>query len=210
MITIAIVEDVDDFREAIASIIQSTEGLFCAYTFSTAEAALETLREYPVDIVLMDIQLPGMSGIECMRQLKKLQPQMNFLMCTTFHDDESIFNALRAGATGYLLKGDEPAVIIEAIWSLYKGGSPMNAHIARRVIESFHSNTSEECDYTALLTKREVELLTLLSKGYRYKEIAGQLFISVETVRKHINNIYTKLQVQSRMEAVNKVFGRMV
>ena len=207
MISIAIVEDIDELREAMASLIQSADDFFCAHLFSNAEDALHTLSENPVDVVMMDINLPGMSGIECVRQLKQKQSDMQFMMCTIFQDDENIFNALKAGASGYLLKGDDPEKIVSAIRELYAGGSPMNGQIARRVIETFQLQRVQTNLAKDLLTKRETELLEMLAKGFRYKEIAAQLFISIETVRKHINNIYTKLQVQSRMDAVNKVFG---
>ena len=210
MINVAIVEDIDELREAMRLLIQSAEGLLCVFDFSNAEDALSTLSDDPVDIVLMDIHLPGMSGIDCVRQLKEKRPEILFMMCTIFQDDENIFNALMAGASGYLLKSDDPEKTINAIGELYKGGSPMNAYIARRVIDTFHKPGAPIRKNNDLLTKRENELLVLLAKGYRYKEIAAQLFIGVETVRKHINNIYVKLQVQSKMEAVNKVFGEKV
>jgi DNA-binding NarL/FixJ family response regulator len=206
MINVAIVEDIDDLREAMVSLVQGQEDLLCVFSFSNGEDALIALSENPVDVVLMDIHLPGISGIECLAQLKQKHPAMQFMMCTIFQDDDNIFKALKAGASGYLLKGDDPAKIIAAIHDLSTGGSPMNATIARRVIDTFHK-PEELMPQDTLLTRREHELLALLAKGLRYKEIAAQLFISIETVRKHINNIYTKLQVQSRMDAVNKVFG---
>lgn len=209
MINVAIVEDIDDIREALATMVEDTDELLCLHTFTNAEDALVNLMGNPLDVVLMDIHLPGISGIECVRQLKKVHPQMQFLMCTIFQDDENIFSALKAGASGYLLKSDEPKKIISSIKEINAGGSPMNAQIARRIIETFH-NTADQVKEQAGLTKREFELVNLLSKGYRYKEIADQLFISIETVRKHINNIYGKLHVQSRMEAINKVFGKRI
>ena len=202
-------EDIEDIREALATMVEDTDELLCLHTFTNAEDALVNLMGNPLDVVLMDIHLPGISGIECVRQLKKVHPQMQFLMCTIFQDDENIFSALKAGASGYLLKSDEPKKIISSIKEIYAGGSPMNAQIARRIIETFH-NTADQVKEQAGLTKREFELVNLLSKGYRYKEIADQLFISIETVRKHINNIYGKLHVQSRMEAINKVFGKRI
>ena len=207
MINVAIVEDIDEIREALATLVKDTDELLCVHSFTNAEEALATLRHHPMDVVLMDIHLPGINGIECVRQLKQLHPQMQFLMCTIFQDDDNVFNALKAGASGYLLKGDEPQKIIASIKEIHAGGSPMNAQIARRIIETFQHQHNEVKEQAGL-TKRELELVNLLSKGYRYKEIAGQLFISIETVRKHINNIYSKLHVQSRMDAVNKVFGR--
>jgi DNA-binding NarL/FixJ family response regulator len=205
MISIAIIEDDEDIRESLKILIQTTEGFECAGAFCDAETGLEFLTDNPADIVLMDIQLPGMDGIECVRKLKSVQPEMQFIMCTVFHNDDSVFNALKAGATGYLLKNDDPGKIIDAIHELHAGGSPMTPQIARRVLESFKRPAVNEDVH--LLTKRETEMLGLLAKGFRYKEIADKLFISTETVRKHINNIYQKLHVQSRIEAVNKIFG---
>jgi len=205
MIHIAIIEDDEDVRESLESLIQSIEGFTCTGSFPDAETGLKFLSADPADIVLMDIHLPGMNGIECVRRLKPVHPEMQFMMCTVFKDDESVFNALKAGATGYLLKNDDPGKIVEAIHEMQEGGSPMTPQIARRVIESFKKPAVN--DEIHLLTKREAEMLHLLAKGFRYKEIADKLFLSTETVRKHINNIYQKLHVQSRMEAVNKIFG---
>ena len=205
MISIAIIEDDEDIRESLKTLIQTTEGFECDGSFADAETGLKFLTDNPAEIVLMDIHLPVMNGIECVRQLKSVHPEMQFIMCTVFRDDDSIFSALKAGATGYLLKNDDPAKIIDAIHEIHAGGSPMTPQIARRVLESFKRPAVN--DVLHLLTKRETEMLGLLAKGLRYKEIADKLFISTETVRKHINNIYQKLQVQSRIEAVNKVFG---
>jgi DNA-binding NarL/FixJ family response regulator len=205
MISIAIIEDDEDVRESLEILVRTTEGFDCAGTFADAETGLEFLTLNPADIVLMDIHLPVMDGIECVRQLKSVHPDMQFIMCTVFKDDDSIFNALKAGATGYLLKNEDPNKIIDAIHELHAGGSPMTPQIARRVLESFKRPSVNEAIH--LLTKRETEMLGFLSKGLRYKEIADKLFISTETVRKHINNIYQKLHVQSRIEAVNMIFG---
>jgi DNA-binding NarL/FixJ family response regulator len=205
MISIAIIEDDEDVRESLEILVRTTEGFDCAGSFADAETGLEFLTRNPADIVLMDIHLPVMDGIECVRQLKSVHPDMQFIMCTVFKDDDSIFNALKAGATGYLLKNEDPGKIIDAIHELHAGGSPMTPQIARRVLESFKRPSVNEAIH--LLTKRETEMLGFLSKGLRYKEIADKLFISTETVRKHINNIYQKLHVQSRIEAVNMIFG---
>ena len=204
MIRVAIVEDINDIREGIAGILNMSEGFSCAYTFSNAEDALQTLKANPVDVVLMDINLPGMSGIECMNLLKPLHPKMQFMVCTVYEDDEHIFNALKAGATGYILKKTEPGKLLDAIKDLYEGGSPMNAMIARKVISNLVKPAAAPS--LELLTAREKELLQLLSQGLRYKEIADRLFLSTDTVRTHIRNIYRKLEVQSRTEAINKVF----
>ena len=205
MISIAIIEDDKVTRENLKTIIQTTEGFECAGTFEDAETGREFLIANPVDIVLMDIHLPVMDGIECVRLLKPVHPEMQFIMCTIFRDDDSNFNALKAGATGYLLKNDDPGKIIDAIHEIHSGGSPMTPQIARRVMESFKSPPVN--DSIHLLTKRETEMLGFLAKGLRYKEIADKLCISTATVRTHIYNIYQKLHVQSRTDAINKVFG---
>jgi len=205
MISIAIIEDDEDIRESMQILIGNAEGFECAGAFADAETGLEFLTDNPADIVLMDIHLPGMDGIECVRRLKSVHPEMLFIMCTVFRDDDSVFNALKAGATGYLLKNDDPGQIIAAIHELHAGGSPMTPQIARRIIESFKRPAVNDAIH--LLTKRETEMLGLLAKGYRYKEIADKDCISTETVRKHIYNIYQKLHVQSRTDALNKIFG---
>ena len=205
MISIAIIEDDKVTRESLKTIIDTTDGFECAGAFADAETGLEFLTGHPADIVLMDIHLPVMDGIECVRRLKAIHPEMQFIMCTIFRDDESVFNALKAGATGYLLKNDDPGKIIDAIHEIHAGGSPMTSQIARRVLESFKSPAVN--DDINLLTKRENEMLCFLVKGLRYKEIADKLSISIATVRTHIYNIYQKLHVQSRTDAVNKVFG---
>ena len=159
------------------------------------------------DVVLMDINLPRMSGIECTRRLKERQPDVPIMMLTIYEDDEKIFDSLTAGASGYLLKKTPPAKLLDAILELHNGGSPMSSRIARKVVETFRAlgTSSKEIEN---LSKRESEILSHLAKGYRYKEIADTLFISIETVRTHIRNIYEKLHVRSRSEAVLKAFPR--
>lgn len=206
MIRVAIVEDIKDIREGIASILDISEGFSCVHKFQSGEKAVETLKKDPVDVVLMDINLPGINGIDCIIKLKQLNSTMQFMMCTVYEDDEHIFNALKAGATGYILKKTEPGKLLDAIKDLYEGGSPMNAQIARKVIGSFQQINPSANVSLEMLTPREKELLQLLAKGLRYKEIADQLYLSTDTVRTHIRNIYRKLEVQSRMEAINKVF----
>ena len=205
MISVAIIEDDKVTRESLESLIRTAEYLECTGSFADAETGLAFLVNNPADIVLMDIHLPVMDGIECVRRLKSVHPEIQFIMCTIFQDDDSVFNALKAGATGYMLKNDNPGKIIDAIRELHDGGSPMTPQIARRVLESFKRPGVN--DPIHLLTKRETEMLGLLVKGLRYKEIADKLFISTATVRTHIYNIYQKLHVQSRTEAINKVFG---
>jgi DNA-binding NarL/FixJ family response regulator len=204
-IRVAIVEDTKDIREGLEMLVNASEGFSCSHVCPTAEDAMEKLPLDPPDVVLMDINLPGMSGPECVKKLKPLCPKTQFLMCTVYEEDEHIFESLKAGATGYILKKTPPSKLLEAITDICNGGSPMTGGIARRVIASFSppaTNAASE------LSAREYEILESLAKGYRYKEIADKLFISIDTVRSHIRNIYEKLQVHSRTEALNKVFPK--
>jgi len=205
-IRVALVEDDPQVREGLMSLINSAPGFHCAAACASAEEALKRLPPLSPEVVLMDIHLPGMSGIECIRRLKQQQPQMQITMLTVFEDHERIFQSLTAGASGYLLKQTPPAKLLEAISDLHRGGSPMSAQIARRVVETFQRPAAPEVS-EANLTAREQEILRFLAKGYLYKEIADQLGLSVETVRTHLHRIYDKLHVRSRTEAVMKVFG---
>ena len=207
IITVSIVEDIHEIREALRVLINGSAGFECIHTYANAEEALKKMPETAVDVVLMDINLPGMDGIECMRALRPLMKNTQFMMCTVNDDDNHIFNALQAGATGYMLKHTAPSRILEAIRDLNAGGSPMNSEIARRVV-FFMQNRGKKSEVEELLTNRESEILDYLAKGYIYKEIAAELFISKETVKRHIHNIYKKLHVQNRTEALNKVFKR--
>jgi len=202
-IQIAIVEDTDVIREGLAVLINGSEGFHCVATYASAEAALEELPELAPDVVLMDIELPGLSGIECMRILKAQSPQMQIMMLTVYEDDEKIYNSLVAGATSYILKKTPPAKLLEAIQDLYNGGSPMSPQIARKVVQAFQQ-MRKPTQPLAELSKREHEVLSTLVKGFPYKEIAEQLHISIETVRTHLRNIYEKLHVRNRTEAVLK------
>jgi DNA-binding NarL/FixJ family response regulator len=206
-IKVVIVEDDKEMREGLESIVRFHPALECLATYGSAEEALDHISSNIPDIVLMDIHLPGISGIECVRKLKPLLTSTQFMMCTVYEDNENVFDSLCAGATGYLLKNSPPGMITDAIIDLYHGGSPMSSVIARKVINAFQPAPEHNSDMEKL-TKREREMLDLLAKGYRYKEIADQLSISFETVRTHIHNIYEKLQVQSRTEALNKMFPR--
>ncbi len=206
-IKVVIVEDDREMREGLEAIVRFHTGLECLASYPSAEEALANISSNVPDIVLMDIHLPGISGIECVKQLKPLLPQTQFMMCTVYEDTDTVYDSLCAGATGYLLKNSPPGKITDAILDLYQGGSPMSSTIARKVIKAFQPVPQQNTEADAL-TKREHELLELLAKGYRYKEIAEKLFISFETVRTHIHHIYEKLHVQSRTEAVNKVFPR--
>jgi DNA-binding NarL/FixJ family response regulator len=205
MIKVAIVEDVKDIREGLQLLINSNDSFSCSNTFSTAEEILAQLPKDLPDVVLMDIQLPGISGIEAVKKLKVKYPAVQFIMSTIYEDNESIFESLKAGATGYLLKKTIPSKILEAITEVYDGGSPMSAQIARKVIAAFQKKNP--IDESSELTPKEKEILKALSKGLRYKEIAFEMQISMDTVRTHVRHIYEKLQVQSRMDAVNKVYG---
>jgi DNA-binding NarL/FixJ family response regulator len=206
MIAVAIVEDIKEIREGLKILINLSEGFSCENIYSTAEQALEQLPETKINVVLMDINLPGINGIECVKRLKPRMPDTQFIMSTVYEDDENIYESLKAGATGYLLKKTVPSRILEAISEVYHGGSPMSTQIARRVISSFQKEDSIEA--SELLTSREKEILKNLSEGLRYKEIAVKLKISIETVRTHARRIYEKLHVQSRTEALNKVYGK--
>lgn len=202
-ICVSIVEDIPEIREGLHLMIDQAPNLSCLATYNSAEDAYPGLLSSPPDIVIMDISLPGETGIECIRRLQAHSFKAQFLMFTVYEDSDQVFEALNAGATGYLLKSSAPDKIISAVRELHAGGSPMSAAIARRVVTSFRS--SGEGDK---LSPRELEVLTLLSKGFLYKEIAAQLFLSVGTIRQHIHHIYEKLHVQNRTEALNKVFGK--
>ncbi len=201
---VALVEDSAPEREAITCLLRGTPGFACAGAFANAEEALAKLPDLKPDIVLMDIGLPGMSGIACIRNLRQILPATRVLMFTVFEDHDRIFEALKAGATGYLLKKTPPAKVLEAIQELHAGGAPMSGPIARQVVTAFQEPTASQ-SVTALLTHREDQILRLLAKGFLYKEIAAQLGISVATVRTHIVNIYSKLEVRSRHEATQKL-----
>lgn len=202
MTTIAIVEDTHEYRNFLQALIDGADGLQCVGAFANAEDALVHIPTLKPKIVLMDIGLPGMSGAECTVKLKALQPELLILMLTIFQDSDRIFEALQAGATGYLLKKTPPAEIVEDILDLSEGGAPMSSQIARKVVEAFQPDPLVQ-----KLTVREKEILTFLAKGFSYKEIAERNNISVKTVNKHIYNIYQKLHVNSNIEAVAKFFG---
>lgn len=209
-IRIAVVEDIDEYRNALALILNGTPGMHCEQCFANAESAIRELPKIKPDIVLTDINLPGKSGIEVIIQIKNLFPAMQFMMLTVYEDDDKIFNALEAGATGYLLKSTPPARIVEAIRELYEGGSPMSAQIARKVVDRLHHGTSNAGDnpYETLLSEREKEVLQNLRTGLLYKQIADRLHISEYTVKTHCRHIYEKLHVTTRGEAVHAYFDR--
>lgn len=202
-IRVAIIEDVEDIRNSLQMLLAVQEGIDLTDAYADGEAALEALSRKPVDVALFDIQLPGISGIEAITRLKARHPAMQFMVLTSYEDAEYIFKALRAGATGYMLKSTPPGKLVECIKDLYAGGSPMSSQIARKVVAEL-AGIKPAAPQTDGLSRREHEILEQLAKGFRYKEIAERLFISVETVRTHIRNIYEKLQVASRMEALKK------
>lgn len=202
-ITVAIVEDNEKIRDGLAMLIDGSDGFSCTATYESAEDALRHLPGHPAHVVLMDIQLPHMSGIECVARLKEIQPDVQVMMLTVFEDDERVFKSLVAGATGYVLKRTPPAELLECIRQLHEGGSPMSYQIARKVVQAFQQ-TGKSPKETENLTDREMEVLSLVAKGYQDKEIAGSLFLSIKTVRTHLRNIYQKLHVRSRTEAVLK------
>jgi DNA-binding NarL/FixJ family response regulator len=201
-IKVAVVEDDAGIRKRLTNLISGTDGFAFAGAFANAEQALKQIPLAWPNTVLMDINLPQMSGIECVARLKALRPKLLVIMLTVYADNEKIFKSLKAGATGYLLKQTPSEKIIEAILEVQQGGSPMSNSIARQVVEYFQD--SPPADDVNNLSKRELEILTLLAKGYQYKEIADILSLSALTICAHVRNIYEKLQVHSRTEAVVK------
>lgn len=200
---IAIVEDDEKVRHYLAEQVNLHIKVKDLRLFRDAETALVELTARPADIGLFDVNLPGMTGIDCIQRLKILHPKMQMMILTVYDNTETIFKALQAGATSYLLKSTPPEKVVEAIREVHEGGSPISSQIARKVIEAFASERKGN-RYFQELSRREQEILEQLAKGFRYKEIADQLFISIDTVRTHIRNIYEKLQVNSRAEALRK------
>jgi len=210
-IKVCIVDDNSQLRSTLQEIISMSEDYRCVGTMATAEQAIREIPGINPDVVLMDINLGTVeSGIDCVRALKPQMPATNFMMCTVYEEDEKIFEALRAGASGYILKKTTPSILLHAIRELYEGGAPMSSQIARKVVAAFSQQNSqrENDEEISKLTNREKEILEWLSKGLTYKEIAANLFLSPETIRKHVYHIYEKLHVTNRVEAVNKFFGR--
>jgi DNA-binding NarL/FixJ family response regulator len=202
-IRVAIVEDDDEIREGLAVLINGSAGYRCVATFPDAERAITHLPAQSPDVVLMDIHLPKMSGIECTERLKVEHPGLQIMMLTVYEEDDLVFRSLAAGATGYILKKTPPGELLEAINNLHGGGSPMSDRIARRVVQEFQQigKSSKEIEN---LTDRETEVLSYVAKGYPDKAIAEKLFVSSETVRTHVRNIYQKLHVRSRTQAAVK------
>lgn len=204
MIRVAIVEDHAKARSGLGLLVDGTEGFQLVASCANAAQALRLLPAERPDVVLMDIKLPDLSGVECVRQLKRLLPGTQFLMVTAFADDDLLFESLKAGASGYLLKRTAPARLLEAITEVTQGGSPMTGSLARRLVEFFRGDAARITPLVGL-TSREQEILRLLAEGRRYKEIAETLAVSYDTVRAHIRSIYDKLRVHSRAEAVARL-----
>ncbi len=204
MITVALVEDDNEIRESLALIIDGTPGYSCIGKYGDCETAIPAVTKNPPDVLLMDIGLPGISGIEGVKILREKLPHLDILILTIQEDDDSVFESLCAGAAGYLVKDTSPALLLNAINDVHQGGSPMSSQIARKVISSFQKYGSGKAN----LTRRETEILTHFSKGCTYQIIAETLFLSEETIRTHAKNIYRKLEVKSKTEAVHVAYKK--
>jgi|SRR5581483_1336088 len=202
--SVIVVEDDRGLREQLTEILNSSGDVKCIGAYRTGEEALKKVPAQMPDVVLMDIGLPGMSGIQCVAELRRVVPALRIIMVTVHEDTNQIFKALKAGASGYLSKSSPPEQLIEAVRDVYKGGSPMSSHIARKIVDHFHSAKPSPTE-TENLTQREREVLHLVARGLVYKEIANELNISITTVRSHIINICEKLHVRNRIEAVAKL-----
>jgi DNA-binding NarL/FixJ family response regulator len=202
-IKVAIVDDDEGIRTSLAALIRRAPALKLAGDYPDAETALKEIPRHPPDVVLMDINLPGIKGVECVRQLKSALPGVQFLMLTVYEDSDSLFNSLKAGASGYLLKRTASARLLEAIRDVHGGGAPMTPQLARRVVQFFSKPAEGEVSVSRL-TPGEREFLGQLANGYAYKEIADRMKISIDTVRSYVRTVYEKLHVHSRTEAVVK------
>ncbi|HMH24071.1 MAG TPA: response regulator transcription factor [Puia sp.] len=208
-ITLTIVEDLDEVREGLKNFLALSQEFTVLDVFKTAEEAAASIPGLRPDIVIMDINLPGMNGIECIRQIRPLCGETQFMMFTVYENDEKVFEALKAGASGYLLKNTGLVNILGSLKELYQGGSPMSSNIARKLVDAFRTQAPGDTPLAMNgLSPRENEVLNFLSRGLLYKEIADQLHISTGTVRQHIHRIYEKLHVQNRMEAINKAYKK--
>jgi DNA-binding NarL/FixJ family response regulator len=204
--TVMVVEDNQGLRQQLLQILESAPDIKCAGSFVSAEAALPQILAQKPDVVLMDIKLPGMSGIQCVAEIKKAMPDIQILMVTVYEDSERIFRALKAGANGYLIKSSPPDQLLESIRDVYKGGAPISSHIARKVVQHFHL-LGPSVQESENLSPREQEVLDLLAMGFIYKEIGSKLNIGAETVRTYVKNICQKMHVRSRLEAIAKHRG---
>lgn len=203
-VKIAIAEDIDDIRNGLHLIINNTDGYECNCVCKNGQEAVDKIPAYKPDVVLMDINMPFINGVEAVRILKAKLPATQFMMCTVYDEDEHVFESLKAGASGYILKKTPPAKLLEAIQEIYNGGSPMSSTIARKVMTSFSENKVQQP--VDNLSTREKEILQQLGRGLQYKQIAASLSLSTETIRTHIRNIYEKLQVHSKDEALRKAY----
>lgn len=210
-ISVILAEDQEDIRMALETFISLDKGISCLQVFADGLSAWNWISDNgsQLDVALLDIDMPGMNGIELVEKIKSRYPSVQCLMCTVYEDNDRIFNALEAGASGYILKKSASRQILEAIRDIHSGGSPMSSEIARRVVQSFNRRQERNVLQEFSLTNREQEILAQLEKGFLYKEIAHTLSISVETVRRHVHNIYEKLHVSNRTEALNKIAGRV-
>jgi DNA-binding NarL/FixJ family response regulator len=206
-ITVSIVEDIRGTRENLVTLLNGEPGLRCLNAYATGEEAVRGIPTDKPDVALVDIKLPGMSGIECVAKLKTMVPDLRLLMLTTYEEYDLIFNSLRAGASGYLLKQMLHGELVQAIEQVHAGGAPMSMQIARKVVNYFNQLPTPVTDVKTL-TRREHEILELLAKGFYYKEIGSSLGISMNTVRTHLKHVYEKLHVQSRKDATLKFVGR--
>ena len=206
MISVLIVEDHEDIQLLLQTVVSRHDDYTCVGVVSTGADALKKIPELLPDVVLMDIGLPDISGIDCVRRLKLICPNVEFIMCTIYDEDENVFQSLEAGANSYILKKSKPELLLSAIREVHEGGSPMSSDIARKIVARMQRNDKARTDCG--LTPREEEVLVKLSKGLTYSETADQLFISVKTLKKHIYNIYEKLHVDNKVEALNKFFGK--
>lgn len=204
--SVIVVEDDIRLQHHLIKILDKQEDITCLCGVSSAEEALEKIPAYRPDVVLMDINLPGISGIDCIRELKKQQPLLEIVMLTAYEEEDNIFKALKEGASGYLLKSSTPEDIYDAIRDVYSGGAPFSSHIARKVAQYFRGEREIE-DENAKLTPREKDVLKLLASGYIYKEVSDQLDVSLETVRTYVKRIFIKLHVRNKVEAVIKYRG---
>jgi DNA-binding NarL/FixJ family response regulator len=207
-ISVSIVEDDTKVRESLARLIDGSPGYQCASEHASGESALAEIPKIKPNVILMDINLIGISGVECARQLKPLLPNTQIIMLTVYQNTEHIFDALAAGATGYMLKQTKPDKLLIAVKDVYEGGSPMSSHIARKIVQSFQQQSAQN-EETPSLSPREAQVIELLAKGYLYKEVADTMGVSYATIHTHIRHIYEKLQVRSRTEAVVKHLSQM-
>ena len=207
---VVIVEDDPLLRAELLSMLRKPEDLHCLYAVNSGEEALSRIPLAPPDVVLMDIKLPGMSGIECVAELKKILPDLEIIMLTIYQDEDSIFRALKAGASGYLIKSSDPDALYAAIRNVYSGGAPFSSSIARKIVGFFHGRDTKESRLDRnehKLSPREKEVLNLMAAGYRYKEIATKLGVSLETIRSHVKHICAKMHVRDRAQALSRFYS---